>query len=226
MITIIPAILAKTEEEYSKYVEKVRGIKTLESNWVHIDFMDNLFVQNQSIGLDVVKKYPIELKKEAHLMVMRPLDWLDELLELGFERIIVHAEAEDVEKCIEYIKGRGREVGLALKLETDLEKVKPFLERIDVLLIMTIEIGFQGQPMKPEAIEKINYAVSVRSSNSSALLSVDSYHYVVGVDGHINDEDVKQIVEAGAENLVIGSYFMESDNIDERVEKIKEKLKS
>jgi pentose-5-phosphate-3-epimerase len=116
MTTIIPAILARTEEDYKKDIENVNGAGSLEGGWVHVDFMDGVFVDNKSVEVEVVSKYPTDLKKEAHLMVMQPLHWLDKLIESGFLRVIVHFEAEEVEKCVEYLKGRGVEVGLAVKM--------------------------------------------------------------------------------------------------------------
>lgn len=214
MTTIIPAILSTTEEDYRKDIENVNDTPSLEGGWVHVDFMDGVFVDNKSIDVEQVIKCPTTLKKEAHLMVMQPLHFLDNLIEAGFERVIVHFEAEEVEKCIEYLHGKGIQVGLAVKVGTDLEKAKEYLSRIDVLLIMSVEIGHQGQPFMTESIDKIKESLRLRNVPGGTSLG-----FKIAVDGAVSSENIGELVLAGAEHLSVGSHLVKG-NVEENLEKL------
>jgi len=207
MVQIIPSILSTSEDDYKRDISRYQKSPSLQEGWVHIDFMDNIFVPNKSIGPSVVAKYPISLYKEAHIMVLHPLAWVDDLVKLGFERIIFHIEAGDnIGKCIEYIKKKGLEVGLAINNETPIENLQPFVDKIDVVLVMTIEPGFQGQPFIPGALDKVREIKA-------------KWRVRVGVDGAVKDTDAKQIVESGVDFMIVGSYLLEGD-IDENMEKL------
>src|SRR5437762_1598494 len=101
MVQIIPAILSTTEEDYRRDIDRYKIAHSVKEGWIHIDFMDNKLVPNESIEPSVTAKYPIDLHKEAHLMVLHPLGWIDGLASAGFEKIIIHIEAEEVEKCLD-----------------------------------------------------------------------------------------------------------------------------
>ncbi|MDP3733545.1 MAG: hypothetical protein Q8Q91_03290, partial [Candidatus Daviesbacteria bacterium] len=120
-LEIIPAILSKTKEAFQKDLKKLTDSKKLNSGWVHVDFMDNQLVPNQSILPKDLKEVNFgNLKKEAHLMVKKPASWIKKLLDLGFERIIIHLEAQgDIIHYIKLVKDAGAEVVIALNNETD-----------------------------------------------------------------------------------------------------------
>lgn len=211
MVQIIPAILSNTEKDFKKDVTRYIESSSFQTGWVHIDFMDNKFVLNESIKPLQVAKYQIKLHKEAHLMVVHPLQWLDDLVKVGFERIIFHIEAKDnIKKCIKRIKNKGLQVGLAINSETPIEKLGAFIDKIDVILIMTIVPGFQGQPFIPQALEKVREARS-------------KWSVKIGVDGSVKDSNIKQIVDSGVDFMIVGSFLLKGD-IDENLEKIWEKV--
>ena len=113
MVQIIPAVLATNEAQYREYINRLNQVSALEGSFVHIDFADNIFVQNYTIDPVVVQKFPTNLRKEAHLMIAHPKDWIDKLAAAGFKRVIFHIECEDnIDKCIELIKTKNIEVGL------------------------------------------------------------------------------------------------------------------
>lgn len=205
MVQIIPAVLATSEGQYQEDILKLSSSGFLEEGWVHIDFADNKFVQNKTVKPDVILKFPANFRKEAHLMVARPMEWIDGLVEAGFERIIIHIEAEDVDKCIEYIKTKGLEVGLAINNETPIEKLQPFVDKIDVVLVMTIKPGFQGQSFIQRALNKVR---DIKSKN---------WPVRVGVDGAVKDDNIKEIVDAGVDFVIVGSYLLEGE-LDENLE--------
>ncbi len=207
MVQIIPAVLATSQKQYRNDITNLERAPSLEGGFVHIDFADNIFVQNQTIDAQTVGEFPTNFHKEAHLMVAKPINWIDRLVEAGFERIIFHIECEDnVEECIEYIKNKGLEVGLAINHETSIEKLTPFIDKIDVILIMTIVPGFQGQPFIPEALEKVKEIKA-------------KYSVRIGVDGHVNSDNAKQIINSGVDFMVVGSYLLEGD-IEENLENL------
>lgn len=208
MIQIIPAVLATSEQEYQADIKKLSLSRSLSEGWVHIDFADNIFVQNLTIESEIIQKFPTKLRKEAHLMVSHPKEWTDKLLEAGFERIIFHIESEDnIEETIIYIKSKGLEVGLAINNETTIEKLQPFVGKIDIILVMAIVPGFQGQPFIPEALDKVK---AIKSKN---------WPVKIGVDGHVNNETIKDIIKAGADYMYVGSYFLKGD-VEENLENL------
>ncbi len=206
MVQIIPGILSTSEEGFRKDILRYQRAEAFKSGWVHIDFMDNIFVPNKSIEPSVVAKYPISLHKEAHLMVAQPLKWVDRLVEAGFERIIFHLESEDnINGVIDYIKSKGKQVGLSIKKETSADKLSPFIDKVDVVLIMTIVAGFQGQKFIPETLNKI---ADIKKLNSKVL---------IGVDGGVSAKNVKLVVDCGVDFFIVGSFLLKGD-IDENLE--------
>ena len=212
MVQIIPAVLAKTEQDYQDNVNKLNQSESFSGGWVHIDFADNKFVQNTTIEPSIIQKYPNNFRKEAHLMVNHPKDWIDQLKEAGFERIIFHLESEDdILLVIEDIKNKGLEVGLAINKETALEKLEPFLDKIDLVLVMSIVPGFQGQPFIPQTLDKVR---QIKSNN---------WPVKVGVDGAVRDTNIKEIVESGVDFITVGSYLLKGD-VEENLEMLWEVL--
>ena len=213
MIQIIPAILATTQDQYQKDISKLSACEALNDGWVHIDFADNKFVASETIKPEVVKEYPDNFKKEAHLMVLNPKDWIDGLVEANFKRAIIHVESEGVEEAIDYAKDQGLEVGLAIKDETEIEKIEPYLDKISTILIMSVIPGFQGQPFLPNALKKLEEIKS------------EGWQVQVGLDGAVRDINLKEIVLAGADFVICGSYLL-NGNIDENLENLWEAYES
>lgn len=210
MIQIIPAVLATKVTDFERDIFRYQRSQLFKNGWVHIDFIDNIFVPNKSIGVPDLAKYPINLHKEAHLMVVRPEEWIDGLVEAGFERAIFHIEAEDGE-VIEYIKGKDLEVGIAVNPTTPIRSLEPFMAKIDTVLIMGVVPGFQRQPFIPETLNRIKEVSRLRSKGN--------YSFRIGVDGAVKDDNIKEIVRVGADFVVVGSYLLNGD-IDENLERL------
>ena len=212
MIQIIPAILDKTPEEFKIHINQLKHSLGFQEGWVHIDFADNEFVHNLTLGIEEVAKVETNLKKEAHLMVSHPLSWIESLKDGGFERVIFHFESkDDTAEVIEAIRGAGMEVGIGINPETSTDVLEPYKNKIDQILIMGIVPGFQGQPFIPATINKIK---GLRLKNWGVKISTD---------GAVSDINAKDLVEAGIDQLVIGSFLL-NGNMDEKVEKIWEAL--
>ena len=215
MTQIIPAPLATTEEQYQEMISQIAQCDLLQDGWVQIDIADNTFVPSQTVGIETIEKYPISLQKEAHLMVNNPVVLLPDLKRLGFKRVLIHYEIENWEAALKEAKEQGFEVGIALNPETAVSTVEPFLDTMNVVQIMSVRPGFQGQTFIPESIEKIKELSELRSKTNS--------NFLIAVDGGLNPENVKEVVDAGADNLLIGSALLKGD-IDENLEQIWEAL--
>lgn len=213
MVQIIPAILATSKEQFQNDLAKLSQAEGLKDGWLHIDFADGVFVQNKTVGVEVISKFPANFRKEAHLMVAHPGEWVGQLAEADFERIIFHIESEDrTQEVIEDIKSRGIETGLAINYDTKVEKLEPFIGKIDIALVMTVVAGFQGQPFIPATLDKVKTAKS-------------KWQVRIGVDGHVNSEDAKEIVDAGVDFMIVGSYLLEGDT-EEKLEILWEEVSS
>lgn len=197
---IIPAILSKTIEDFQNDLNKLLNSKNLKHGWVHVDFMDNIFVPNLSITPDDLSVIDFKaLKKEAHLMVKEPQEWIKKLLKLGFKRIIIHIESEgDITGYIDLIK-QGAKAILAINPDTPVSKLEPFSKKINGILVMGVVPGFQGQSFIPETLNKIK---EIRSKGWSLKIEVD---------GAVKDWNAKDIVEHGADILILGSYLIKGE---------------
>jgi ribulose-phosphate 3-epimerase len=209
MIQIVPAILDKTEEEFENHLEALKSSHSFQEGWVHIDFADNEFVPNKTLGVAEVNKFEIPLRKEAHLMVAHPLEWIEALKGAGFERVVFHYESKDnPEEVIEKIKEYGMEAGIAINPITGIEVLEKLKDSLVQVLVMGIIPGFQGQPFIPGTIEKIK------------VLKSKNWPVKISTDGAVSDLNAKDLVNAGVDQLVIGSFLFKSGDIDENAEKI------
>ncbi|QQG43583.1 MAG: ribulose-phosphate 3-epimerase [Candidatus Daviesbacteria bacterium] len=198
MIKIIPAILATTEEEYKDKLLELEKENCLKFDWVQIDFMDNKFVQNQSITPEIIAKYPTQFQIEAQLMVEYPENWVDELVKIPVRRIVFPVEdTSGLRERISHIKNHGIKVGLSINPETDLETVEPYVGEIDIILVMSVNPGFGGQQFQPQAIEKVK---EIKQKN---------WPITIEVDGGINKDVLESLEKAGADSVVIGSHLPE-----------------
>lgn len=208
MVQIIPTLFSTTEEEYKARLAKLAHSSAFKEGWVQLDLMDNEFVPNLSIGLDIIKKYPLPFKKEAQLMVMDPDKWLEGLFELKVDRIIIPVEIDkNILDFINLIKGNNIEVGLSLNPESRVELLDPFLDLLDAVLLMGVKPGLERQELDPGIVGKIK---AIKEKNPTLK---------IGVDGGVKDTNIKQLIEAGVDYLAIGSYLFTGD-FDENLERL------
>lgn len=199
----------------NKIIEEVKKLKENDVDYVHFDVMDNIFVPNTSFNDDTFKKIReyTSLPFEIHLMVENPNNYINDYGNNKEDIIIIHYECFSKEKdliaCINNIKLHHK-VGLSIKPNTPVEKIKEYLKYLDYVLVMSVEPGFGGQKFMPSALEKIKELKSYQKD----------YHYVIEVDGGINDITSKLCNEAGVDILVSGSYLFKG-NMKEKVESLK-----
>ena len=181
------------------------------ADYIHIDVMDGVFVPDISFGMPVISTIRKVTKKvfDVHLMIVEPERYIDDFVKCGADSITFHLEAtEDADGVIDKIHQAGCRAGLSIKPGTPVEAVKPYLDKIEMLLIMTVEPGFGGQKYIPESTERIKAA---RQMINEMGLAVD-----IQVDGGITKETLRVVLEAGANVIVAGSAIF-GGNISENV---------
>lgn len=211
MTKIAPSILSA---DFSRLGEEVRRVEENGADWVHVDVMDGLFVPNITIGPGVVGalRPHTRLPFDVHLMIMEPERYIEDFAEAGADIITMHVEATDnVRANIDKIHGLGRKAGLSLNPETPFEEVLPYLDDIDLLLVMTVHPGFGGQSFIADCVPKITRAREYFDSIGS-LAEVE-------VDGGINARTGRQCVRAGATVLAAGSSLFKSPDMKEEMDK-------
>ena len=180
------------------------------AHWIHIDVMDNQFVPNLTIGPPVVKSLRKYTDKflDVHMMVINPEKLVEPFARAGADGITFHVEAtENPNKLIDLIRSTGKQVGISLKPGTSLTTIEPYLEKVDLVLIMSVEPGFGGQGNLSDSSERIKQLKS--RLNEMCLDRV-----IIEVDGGVKLNNMKEIVEAGADVLVAGSaVFGEQDPV-------------
>ncbi len=195
---ISPSILAS---DYANLENELKKIET--SDLIHIDVMDGHFVPNISIGAPVVSsiKKVCSVAFDVHLMISNPIDYVEDFAKAGADIICFHAESNsDIEKTIDKIIALGKKPAIAIKPGTDVEVVIPYLEKLAMVLVMTVEPGFGGQSFMECTMPKIE-----------KLRSIDK-NIDIEVDGGINSETVKIAAKAGANVFVAGSAVFKSEN--------------
>lgn len=204
---------------------KVLGqeMKKTEENgaaYIHFDVMDGMFVPSISFGMPVLASIndATEQFMDAHLMVQEPIRYVEAFQKAGADSVTVHLEAcEDVKTTLDKIHACGMKAGLAVNPETDVKELVPYLEDVEMILIMSVHPGFGGQKFIPESLDKIR---SVRAMLNEKNLETD-----IQVDGGIYVENVREVLDAGANVIVAGSAVFRGD-AGENTAKFMEILKS
>lgn len=203
--TIIPAIIAKSQEELDKALSKVTDIVEI----AQLDVMDNKFVPNTSLFFDF-KVTKTSCLFEAHLMMEDPESWIENNWQ-KVDTILVHYEScSDPKSIISKVKNKGKKVGFVLNPETSIQNLSDFIDDIDQVLIMTVNPGFYGSPFLPEMLDKITELRNLKPD-----LDIE-------VDGGVTDKTISLVDKAGANMFVSGSYIMKAKNVEESINSLKE----
>ena len=198
-IIVAPSVLAA---DFSRLGDDIRRVEEAGADWLHLDIMDGHFVDNISFGPAVVAtvRKLTKLPLDVHLMIEHPDHYAPRFIEAGANSVTVHVEPgskHNVEETLRRIRHAGCRAGLSLNPATPFQSVEPFLDKIDILLVMTVHPGFGGQSFRSEMMEKVKRAAEWSKSRAAKI--------DIAVDGGINANTAKIAIENGADVLVAGT---------------------
>ena len=212
MNILSPSILSA---DFTKLGEEIETIDNAGAEYIHVDVMDGMFVPGISYGMPVIKSVRKSTGKvfDVHLMISEPIRYIADFAASGADMITVHVEAcSDVVATIEKIREYKLKVGITLNPDTPVSAIKPYLNRVDMVLIMSVNPGFGGQKFITSSVDKIK---EVKRLRDELNLSYD-----IEVDGGINIDNLATVLEAGANVIVAGSAIFRGDAA-ENVKKFK-----
>ena len=213
MIKIAPSILSADFANLERDIQRVAA-----ADYVHVDVMDGVFVPNITIGVPVVKSIrpTTELPLDVHLMITQPVRYVEQFCDAGADLVTVHVEAdteENIHAAIDKIHAKGKKAGIVLKPKTPAEAALPFLEKVELILVMTVEPGFGGQKFMADMMPKLRTLRDwIDQENPACELEVD---------GGVAPDTCQTCIDAGANVLVAGSAVYKAADIPARITELR-----
>ena len=213
MIKIAPSILSA---DFAKLGEDIESIK--EADYLHFDVMDGKFVPNISFGIPVLESVRkiTDMVLDVHLMIDEPVKYVKKFSDAGADIIVFHVEADEPQnifEAINIVKAEGKKVGLSLKPKTPAEVIIPYIDLLDMVLVMTVEPGFGGQSFMADQMDKVR---AIRKMINDKGLQCD-----VEVDGGVAPGTAEVCIEAGANVLVAGSSVFKAPDREARIKELR-----
>ena len=213
MIKIAPSILSADFANLERDINRISA-----ADYVHVDVMDGMFVPNISIGIPVLQsiRKVTDMFLDVHLMIVEPVRYVDQFCDAGADLVTVHVESdteENIHAAIDKIHAKGKKAGIVLKPKTPAEAVLPFLEKVELILVMTVEPGFGGQSFMADQMPKV---AAIRK-----LIDEKNPACELEVDGGGAPDTCKVCIEAGANVLVAGSAVYKAADIPARIAELR-----
>jgi ribulose-phosphate 3-epimerase len=205
-IQISPSILSA---DFSQLGNEIKRLEEGGADMIHVDVMDGHFVPNLTIGPPVIKalRKQCSIKFDVHLMISPVHKYIEAYADAGADIITIHPEAtENLEESILKIKSLNKKVGVSLNPESKLDLITNYLEKIDLVLIMSVNPGFGGQKFMPEVLDKVKQLKEIKSKRNR--------NFDIEIDGGLNFDNCQSAIEAGANILVSGTTVFKSNNGD------------
>lgn len=209
---VAPSILSVLNQDLNQI------FKTLEDaniEYLHLDVMDNVFVPNITFDFNLVKEIKPKTKMilDTHLMIANPDELIDEYIKTKSDYLCFHIEAaKNPKEIIKKIKDNKLKCGVSIKPNTPVSTIKPYLQDIDLVLVMSVEPGFGGQKFMVDMLEKVKLLKELRENNN--------YHYLIEIDGGLNNNTAVLAKEAGCDIIVVGTYLFNSEDIKKTVKEL------
>ena len=214
MAIVSPSILSA---DFGKLGADCRMVLDAGAQMLHYDVMDGHFVPNISFGVPVLKSLHKGMPAafyDVHLMISHPLQYAEAFIKAGATLYNFHLECEDdIQQTIDAVRALGCKVGLTIKPGTAPEALSPYLDQLDLVLVMSVEPGFGGQKFIPRILDKVR--------DLKEMIARRNSHAVIEIDGGVNLDTGRQLVEAGADALVAGSFVFHSDNPIDTIARLK-----
>ncbi|NOX21092.1 MAG: ribulose-phosphate 3-epimerase [Nitrospirae bacterium] len=215
-IIIAPSILSA---DFTRLGQEIKQAEEAGADWIHVDVMDGRFVPNITIGQEVVRsiRKSTTLPFDVHLMIVEPEKYIREFAEAGSDYITVHYEASvHLHRTVQVIKELGKKAGVSINPATPVSVLEDILPDIDLVLIMSVNPGFGGQRFIPGALEKIKKLRDMRFERG--------LNFIIEVDGGIKVDNAREVVDAGADALVMGSGFFGADDYKALMKELRKRL--
>lgn len=215
MIYVSPSLLSANLSDLNNEMKKLLSSG---ADYAHVDIMDGNFVRNIAFGPSFVSslKKCSSLPLDVHLMIKSPISYIDNFINAGSDIITIHIETvtnEDFDIIEKKVHEKGIKLGLTLRPSTDFNLILPYLSRVDMVLVMSVEPGFSGQKFMPIGLDRLKELSRLRKENN--------YSYLLEIDGGVDNTNYKACIEAGVDIIVSGSYLFSSE-MERKIKEFKE----